>query len=72
MASKTIDCCGLSCPEPVIQARKAMQETGLNQVNVRVNATVARDNIARAARQMGWQVEVEPRGEEFLLTLTRS
>lgn len=71
MSAKTIDCCGLSCPEPVIQARKAMQETGLNQVNVRVNATVARDNVARAARQMGWQVEIASQGEEFILTLTR-
>ncbi len=71
MASKTIDCCGLSCPEPVIQTRKAMQDKDLNHITVRVNATVARDNVARAARQMGWQVEIQPQGEEFFLNLTR-
>ncbi len=71
MSSKTIDCCGLSCPEPVIQARKAMQEPGINELKVKVNATVARDNVSRTARQMGWQVDVEEQGEEFVLTLTR-
>ncbi len=71
MTSKTINCCGLSCPEPVIQARRAMQEAGLNELKVKVNATVARDNVVRTARQMGWQVNVEPQGDEFVLTLTR-
>lgn len=71
MTSKTIDCCGLSCPEPVIQARKAMQEPGLNELKVKVNTTVARDNVARTARQMGWQVNIETQGEDIILTLTR-
>ena len=71
MTLKIIDCCGLSCPEPVIQARKAMQEAGLNELKVKVNATVARDNVARTARQMGWQVNIESQGDEFILTLTR-
>lgn len=71
MDSKVIDCCGLSCPEPLIQARKAMQEPGIGEVKIKVNTAVARDNILRAAKKMGWKTQVETQEEAFLLTLTR-
>ncbi len=71
MNSIFVDCWGLSCPEPVIKARNAMQEPGTGEVKVKVNSTVARENVSRAARSMGWNVQVAEEGEYFLLTLTR-
>ena len=72
MESRFVDCSGLSCPEPVIRARKALQEPGIDEVQVKVNSTVARDNVSRSARSMGWNAEVSEVEDHFLITLTRS
>ena len=69
MSTKLIDCSGLSCPEPVLQVRRALQDTSLQEVQVIVDAAVARDNVSRTARNLGWQVSVEEQGDSFLLTL---
>jgi tRNA 2-thiouridine synthesizing protein A len=73
MKSILIDCCGLSCPEPVLRARKAMMEFGAEEVKIKVNSTTARDNVSRAAGSLGWKVKVEFAGEEdyYLLTLVK-
>ncbi len=69
--SELVDCRGLSCPEPVMLARQALQETGSGTVQVVVSNAVARDNVTRAANQMGWQVSVEEEGEEFKLSIKK-
>jgi len=71
MKSTYVDCSGLSCPEPVILARKAMQEPGIEEVKVKVDSTVARDNVSRAAKALGWQVEATEEKDHFLLILKR-
>ncbi len=69
--SELVDCRGLSCPEPVMLARQALQETGNGTVQVVVSNAVALDNVTRAANQMGWQVSVEEEGEEFKLSIKK-
>ena len=71
MSDKVIDCCGLSCPEPVLRVRQVLQELSAGDLQVRVNSAVARDNVSRAARSLGWQVKVDVEGDCFLLTLSR-
>ncbi len=71
MGIKVIDCCGLSCPEPVLRVRGALQDPSLEEVQVKVSAAVARDNVSRAAKSLGWQVGVEEADDCFLLTLSR-
>ncbi len=66
-----VDCRGLSCPEPVIEARQALQQASGGTVTVIVSNAVARDNVSRAAKSMGWQVNVEEDGEDFKLSITR-
>ena len=68
--TKTVDARGLSCPQPVILARKAI-EAGQFPVEVLVETVTSRENVRRAAAKMGCQVQIEDRGEEFKLTLTR-
>jgi len=68
---EVVDCRGLSCPEPVMLARQAMQEAQEDMVTVVVSNVVARDNVARTAKAMGWQVAVEEENEDFQLTLSR-
>lgn len=69
--SETVDCRGLSCPEPVMLARKALENQGEEEVTVIVSNTVARDNVSRAARSMGRKVEVKESGDDFKLTISK-
>lgn len=73
MGIKTIDCSGLSCPEPVMRVRRALQEDpSLRQLEVKVSSTSARDNISRTIRNLGWQADVQAEGGGFTLKLTRT
>lgn len=71
MAEIMVDCCGYSCPEPVIMARRALKEAGSGKVQVKVSTAVARDNVSRAARGLGWSVQAEEKEGIYLLTLSR-
>ncbi len=52
---KKIDCSGLDCPEPVVRAKKALQEN--DKVQIIVDNEVAANNISRMATNIGYQVD---------------
>ncbi|MCJ7806045.1 MAG: sulfurtransferase TusA family protein [Clostridia bacterium] len=65
--SELVDCRGLSCPEPVLITRQAMQKGSSNSLKVLVSNAVARDNVARTAKSMGWKVNVEIGGDGYII-----
>ena len=65
-----VDARGLSCPQPVILARNAIQ-AGDFQVEVLVETVTSRENVKRAAEKLGCTVQVEEVGEEFKLAISR-
>ena len=67
---KTVDARGLSCPQPVILARKAIQE-GQFPIEVLVETVTSRENVRRASQKLGCQVSVEETGGEFKLVLSK-
>jgi tRNA 2-thiouridine synthesizing protein A len=67
---KTVDARGLSCPQPVILARKAIKE-GAFPLEVLVDSVTSRENVRRLAEKEGCAVQVAAQGEEFTLTLSR-
>lgn len=67
--AELVDCRGFSCPEPVLLTRKAIEQASGDKVTVTVSNAVARDNVSRAARSMGWQVAVETDGDDFILNI---
>ncbi|MFY9114584.1 MAG: sulfurtransferase TusA family protein [Dethiobacteria bacterium] len=69
--SETIDVRGLSCPEPVIITRNVLQKTMDKSAVVLVSSSVARDNVTRAARSLGWKVIMEEDGDGYKLNLTK-
>ena len=69
--SNLVDCRGLSCPEPVMLSRQALQSASGDNVIVIVSNAVARDNVTRSSKSMGWQVSVTEEGEDFRLTLSK-
>jgi len=66
----SVDARGLSCPQPVILARNAIQ-AGTFPIEVLVETVTSRENVRRAAKKLGCTVQVEDLGGEFKLTLTR-
>jgi tRNA 2-thiouridine synthesizing protein A len=56
---KTVDARGLSCPQPPMLAQEALKKMGKGTIEVLVDSTTARENVARVARNSGWNVTVE-------------
>jgi len=67
---KEIDARGLSCPQPVLLAKKGIEKNP-EGIQVLVDNTTARDNIIRFANNSGYKTEVNTQGSGFLLTLQK-
>ena len=65
---KTVDARGLSCPLPVIHAKKAIQE-GEFPIEIVVETVTSRENVRRLAENEGLQVSIEESGDAFTLTI---
>ncbi len=68
--SNTVDARGLSCPQPVILAKKAI-EAAQFPIEVLVDTVTSRENVRRMAENTGCKVQVEQSGDEFKLTITK-
>ncbi len=71
MADKVVDARGLSCPEPVLLAKQAIDSIPSGTIEVLVETTTSRDNVTRMARHLGCSVAAEEVGGEFRLTITK-
>lgn len=68
----TIDARGLSCPQPMLMAKKAMEEASAGTLEVLVDCAASVENIGRAAKQLGWEINVTPvAGDETRLELSK-
>lgn len=70
MAEK-VDARGLSCPQPVMLTRQALQRAAGGPVVVLLDSMTQVQNCTRAAEALGWQVVCEQKGREFELTLRK-
>lgn len=68
---KVVDARGLSCPQPVIQAGKAI-DAGEFPIQVLVDTVTAQENVRRMALKTGCRVTVEAASDATRLTITRS
>lgn len=66
---RIVDNRGLPCPQPVINTRKALKETGGPVVSI-VDNEAARENVTRFARSQGYEVEAVQDGGIWRLTIT--
>ncbi len=66
---KTLDCRGLSCPQPVLKTKEALEE-GADLLEVIVDNEASKNNVSRFAAGQGCEVEVVESGDGcFRLTL---
>lgn len=70
---KKIDARGLACPQPVVVAKKALEEGGFDILEVLVDGPTARENVTRFAVHAGHSVEdVEDSGGESTIRVRRA
>jgi len=69
---KTIDATGLSCPEPVIRTRAALQTLAAGeQLQVLVDTVTARENVLRTARSLKYDAVAADRDGGMVVTITK-
>ncbi len=68
--NQKVDARGLSCPQPVLLTKQAVDK-GEFPIEVLVETVTSRENVRRMAENLGCQVQVDELGEEFKLTLTK-
>ncbi len=61
---RTIDCRGLSCPQPVLMFTQANKEDDTTPMDVLVDNPASVENVSRAARKKGWSVQAVPCEEQ--------
>ncbi len=69
--SERIDARGLSCPQPVVLVKKAMDRLGKGEIEVWVDTATSRENVSRLARNAGFQVTEQEKEGEFILKLAK-
>ena len=60
-----LDCKGKSCPIPVLETKKAIEEKGLTEVAVSVDNEVSRENVRRFLESRGYKTRVEGEAGAF-------
>lgn len=68
---KVVDARGLTCPQPVILTKKAMTETGGENLTTIVNQVVALENVSKLAKSQGYELEVEQKNDDYYIHMTR-
>ncbi|MHC4917850.1 MAG: sulfurtransferase TusA family protein [Planctomycetota bacterium] len=69
--SEEVDARGLSCPQPVILTRAALQKSSGGQVIVLVDTMTQVHNCTRAAEKLGWKASYDEKEGAFELTLRK-
>lgn len=65
-----IDARGLSCPEPVVMIKRAM-DSKQDSYEMIVDNIAAKENVTRFAAHQGYQVEVETKDGEYVLHINK-
>jgi tRNA 2-thiouridine synthesizing protein A len=69
--AKEVDARGLSCPQPVIETKRALEEIEAGTIITLVDSAESRDNVQRFAQSQGCQVEITERDGAFCLTIVK-
>jgi tRNA 2-thiouridine synthesizing protein A len=70
MMNKAVDARGLSCPQPVILAQKAIAQ-GSFPIEVIVDTVTASENVSRLAKKLGCQIEIIPQDDSVKLVIMK-
>ncbi len=66
---RIVDNRGLSCPEPVINTKRALDEGGREPIVSIVDSEAAKNNVLKFARSQGFRTDVRQEGTAFFITI---
>lgn len=69
---KTIDCRNMACPAPVVTTKRALEEAVSEPIRVLLDDGAPRENVARFARNRGYNVSESEVEGGFALTISSS
>ena len=69
--SNIVDARGLSCPQPAMLARQALQKLSRGSLEVIVDNGTSQENVSRIAKNLGWEIDIDERSEDDVHLLIR-
>lgn len=69
---KVINCIGLTCPQPVLMAKEALETIDVGIIVVVVDNEASRSNVERFGKSQGCEVAVTEEEDTFHLVITKS
>lgn len=66
-----VDNCGLACPQPVINTKKALEKIDEGVVVSIVDNQVAKENVMRFAQNAGFSVEVSEASGKYVISIKK-
>jgi selenium metabolism protein YedF len=60
--ARELDCRKQNCPQPIIDTKKALEQSLAEPIDVLVDSVVSRDNVRRFVQSQGHQVTIEDKG----------
>ena len=69
--SKTVDTRGLSCPQPVILTKRAMDENSGEEIITLVDNPTSLENVCKLAKSLGYRFTVKDFGSEQHIHMTK-
>lgn len=66
-----LDCRGMSCPQPVLETKKALEKAGAEEVLVLVDNPASKENVRRFAESQGYGVNITEEMGAFTLRLQK-
>ncbi len=67
----SLDCRGLSCPQPVLETKRVMEDNDASQIKIIVDNYTSRENVKRFALNQGFHVEVEDQPGDVYKSLSK-
>lgn len=68
---KTIDAKGLSCPQPVLETKKAIGKYPNDELEILVDTVTSRENVGRFARKNGYKTDFKKLDDGYSVTITK-
>ncbi len=65
-----VDARGFSCPIPVVQTKKALEDNPNKPVTVLVESETSKENVRRLAHNKGYSVNIEGIEDGFKMSLS--
>lgn len=66
-----LDCKGMTCPLPVLETKKVIEEKKLTEVTVNVDNEVSRENVRRFLESRGYRTTMEGQVGSFSIIASK-